>query len=77
MAQSGKTATKTTLNRRKRRKRRKRRENNRQENLVGNARLFHIVARMRRISFEQKGTKETKEEIFFVSFVPFCSKSFW
>jgi NodT family efflux transporter outer membrane factor (OMF) lipoprotein len=29
------------------------------------------------IRIEQKGTKETKEEFFFVAFVCFCSKSVW
>ena len=33
------------------------------------------MARITRISFEQKGTKETKEEFFFVAFVCFCANS--
>jgi hypothetical protein len=31
---------------------------------------------MARISFEQKGTKATKEELFFVAFVCFCGDVF-
>jgi hypothetical protein len=39
------------------------------------AKILPRMARMTRISFEQKRTKETKEEFFFVAFVCFCANS--
>jgi len=36
------------------------------------AKILPRMARMARISLEQKGTKGTKEEFFFVAFVCFC-----
>jgi hypothetical protein len=40
------------------------------------ANILPRMARMARISLEQKGTKATKEEYFFVAFVCFCGNRF-
>jgi hypothetical protein len=45
-------------------------------NLPASPRFAKTLPRMTGISLEQKGTKETKEEYFFVAFVCFCRNRF-